>query len=73
MHLEICKVNNGGCDVNSVCSYDGDKKQVQCTCKPGFTDVDPSPVVVCKGIQKFQMILLRHYECIMIVIHSIFF
>ena len=59
---ETCKVNNGGCDVNSICSYDSDKQAIRCTCKVGFVDVDQSQVVVCKG--RFDESVLTLHLCL---------
>ena len=47
--LETCQVNNGGCDANALCSYDGTKKMVVCTCKTGYTNTGSNSTVVCTG------------------------
>ena len=42
-YLDVCKPDNGGCDVNAVCGNNaGD---AECTCKSGFLMV----AGVCKG------------------------
>lgn len=58
---ETCKVNNGGCDVNSICTFDANNGGVKCTCKVGYTDVDQSQVVICKGEQSHYIPCFLHW------------
>lgn len=56
-YAESCKVNNGGCGDNALCSIDKSDR-VRCNCKTGYTDTDPGPGTVCEGKERlfrFQM------------------
>ena len=46
---DTCQVQNGGCDVNAVCSHDGTSNAVVCTCKTGYTSTGSAPYFTCTG------------------------
>ena len=47
--LDVCSVNNGGCDINSECSHAPGSDVCTCKCKAGFTNTATTGPVVCKG------------------------
>ena len=46
---DSCKVTNGGCDVNAICTHDLTSNGVVCTCKTGFTNTGSATNVTCTG------------------------
>ena len=46
---DSCLVNNGGCDVNAICSHNSSNNAAQCTCKTGYTNTGSSSNVICTG------------------------
>lgn len=52
-NTDSCKVNNGGCDNNAVCSHDSNTNAVKCTCKVGYTNTGSESNVVCTGDRKY--------------------
>ncbi|CAM4896846.1 unnamed protein product [Rotaria socialis] len=47
---DSCKVSNGACDRNAVCSHDAKTNAVVCTCKAGYTNTGSGSKVVCTGM-----------------------
>ena len=47
--VDTCKVTNGGCDVNSLCSHDSTTNGVVCNCKTGYTNTGSATNVTCTG------------------------
>lgn len=47
--LDSCRVKNGGCDVNAICSHETSTFEVQCTCKIGYTNTGSDSNVTCTG------------------------
>ena len=47
--LDSCQVNEGGCDLNAICSHNTTTNAVICTCKAGYTNSGSQSTVVCKG------------------------
>ena len=48
---DVCQVNNGGCDVNAICSRDPTTNVAKCTCKSGYINTGSTSNVVCTGIR----------------------
>ena len=48
--LDSCKVNNGGCDPNAMCSHAPANNAVRCACKPGYKNVGIATAVRCRGL-----------------------
>ena len=46
---DSCLVNNGGCDINAICSHNASNNAAQCTCKTGYTNTGSSSNVICTG------------------------
>ena len=46
---DSCKIDNGGCDENAVCSHDARTNAVKCTCKTGYMNTGCSSNVICTG------------------------
>ena len=46
---DTCQVQNGGCDVNAICSHDGITNAVTCRCKTGYTNTGSATNVSCTG------------------------
>ena len=49
--LDTCLVNNGGCDVNAICSHDSTTNAVKCYCKTGYSNTGSPTTVICTGKQ----------------------
>ena len=47
--LDVCSVNNGGCDANADCSHAAGSDVCMCKCKAGFVNTATTGPVVCKG------------------------
>lgn len=47
LFIESCQVNNGGCGVNAVCSYNPKTNAPICTCKAGYVNTGTNTSVVC--------------------------
>ena len=47
--VDICSVNNGGCDINADCSHAAGSDVCICKCRPGFVNTATTGPVVCKG------------------------
>lgn len=47
--IDACEVNNGGCEVNAICSHDPKTYAAKCTCKTGYKNVGSPSNVICKG------------------------
>lgn len=47
--IDSCKVKNGGCDSNAICSHDSTTFDVKCTCKIGYTNTGSDSSVNCTG------------------------
>lgn len=45
--VDSCRVNNGGCGPNAVCSYDPKTNAPICTCKTGYINTGSKGNVVC--------------------------
>lgn len=56
--IDSCRVQNGGCDANAICSHDKSTNAVVCTCKTGYTNTGTAPTVICKG--RFILITIFH-------------
>ena len=50
--IDICDVNNGGCDTNAACSHDATTFAHKCTCKTGYSNTGSDFNVTCTG-QKY--------------------
>lgn len=61
--LDICEVNNGGCDKNAVCTRSSTNNAPKCTCKPGYTNVGCTSNVVCKGMLFVYTFDHSQYSC----------
>ena len=46
---DSCRVLNGGCDNNAVCSHKAPSNEVICNCKVGYTNTGSSANVTCTG------------------------
>jgi hypothetical protein len=47
--VDSCRVQNGGCDMNAICSHEPATNAVVCTCKTGYTNTAVSPSLSCTG------------------------
>ena len=47
--VDTCLVNNGGCDVNAICSHESNTNAVKCSCKTGYTFAGTGSNLVCTG------------------------
>ena len=47
--LDVCSVNNGGCDANADCSHAAGSDVCMCKCRAGFVNTATTGPVVCKG------------------------
>ena len=46
----VAQVNNGGCEVNAICSHDKTTNDVKCTCKTGYTNTGSQTNINCTGM-----------------------
>lgn len=47
MLADRCDVDNGGCDVNAICSHDDTTYAVVCHCKSGYVNIGTGSIVAC--------------------------
>ena len=46
---DSCKVNNGGCGMNAICSHDAKTNEVECDCLTGYTNTGSGSTFTCTG------------------------
>ena len=68
--LDSCKVNNGGCGPNTVCSHDPTTNVVVCTCNIGYTNTGSASNVICSGRQSALVDL--SLETVLIFVYFLF-
>lgn len=44
-----CLIDNGGCGINSICSFDEATDSIKCLCKTGYTNTASAAKVNCTG------------------------
>lgn len=47
--LDTCLIDNGGCNINSICSRDETTGSIKCICKIGYTNTGSETSVNCTG------------------------
>ena len=67
---DSCQVNNGGCDVNAICSHSPDTYGCECTCKTGYTNTGSPSNIVCTGEEVNEINVM--YYMLTFIHHQIF-
>lgn len=61
---DSCKVKNGGCDQNALCSHADDTFDIVCKCKTGYTNTGSEKAVRCEGNKRvfYEKTLTNKYD-----------
>lgn len=60
-NTDSCLVNNGGCDVNAICSHHPTTNACRCTCKTGYTNTDSTTNVICTGRNTYFKSIVKSF------------
>ena len=65
--LDSCKVNNGRCGCNAICSHDAKTYAVVCTCEIGYTNTGSASSYACTGNVERNRMFYYKKSCIPIL------